>query len=116
MKELNKIKGDEGELQARNFLKKKGYKILGTNVKNNVGEIDIVAKHKKTIVFVEVKMRQTSQFGLPREAVTERKQAKIRGAAQLYLMQNNLLGSAIRFDVVDILDGEISHIEGAFDF
>lgn len=65
-------------------------------------------------MFVEVKFRQTDEFGLPREAVGIYKQNKIKKTATLYLQQNNLFEKQIRFDVVDILGDEITHIENAF--
>lgn len=103
-----------GEKQAKNFLIKNKYKILQTNYTCPVGEIDIVAKQKDVIVFVEVKTRTSTQFGLPRESVTPFKQNKIRRVATCYLKENMLLNSPVRFDVVDILEGNITHITNAF--
>ncbi len=109
--------GKTSEIIAANYLKEKGYKILATNYKNKIGEIDIIAKDKKTVVFVEVKARMTKAFGHPLEAVDERKQFKIRQVAQLFLMENKLTENSCRFDVVSILgyeDLKIEHIENAF--
>ena len=103
-----------GEKQAKNFLIKNKYKILKTNYTCPVGEIDIVAKQKDVIVFVEVKTRTSTQFGLPRESVTPFKQNKIRRVATCYLKENMLLNSPVRFDVIDILEGNITHITNAF--
>lgn len=111
------IFGKENEIIARNYLKKKKYKILECNYKNKVGEIDIIAKRKKYIVFVEVKARSSSAFGNPAEAVDERKQEKIRKVASLYLLKTKQPNANCRFDVVSILgndDAEICHIEDAF--
>lgn len=114
-KELNKVGGQTGEVIACNYLKKKKYKILEMNCRNRLGEIDIIAGHKKTIIFVEVKSRSTLAFGRPSEAVDMRKQNKIRGASQLYLIQNKLTENQCQFDVIEILDDEvINHIENAF--
>ena len=113
MKIFNKLKGDNGERIAQKFLKRKGYKILATNEKN-IGEIDIIARIKKVIVFVEVKYRSTDDFGQPREAVNKAKQAKIRRAALVYLSSHKLTGSEVRFDVIEILGDQISHLEGCF--
>lgn len=114
-KELNKVEGLTGEVIASNYLKKRKYKILETNYKNRLGEIDIIALQKKTIVFVEVKSRSTLAFGRPSEAVDARKQNKIRGVASLYLLQNKLTDSQVRFDVIEIIDNTIiNHIENAF--
>ena len=57
------ILGKRSEIIAMNFLKKKGYKILETNYKNSIGEIDIIAKDNDYIVFVEVKGRMSKKFG-----------------------------------------------------
>lgn len=111
---FNKVTGDSGEEVAYKYLKKKRYKILERNYRNPVGEIDIVAKFRDTIVFVEVKTRTSDYFGLPREAVDDYKQEKIRRVALGYLKHHRLMDSLIRFDVVEILDGKVTHIEDAF--
>ncbi len=114
MKEFNKIKGTLGEFKATDFLKKKKYKILQENYSNKIGEIDIVALQNKTLVFVEIKSRSTAKFGRPCEAVNKRKQQKIRKTALAYLIQHKIQDIPIRFDVIEVLDGEINHIENAF--
>lgn len=114
MKQLNYLKGKKQEAIAQNFLKKKGYKILESNFSTKIGEIDIVAKDKNVIVFVEVKYRTTDGFGLPREAVNSYKQNKIKKVATLYLKINKLEEKDIRFDVIDILGEDITHIQNAF--
>lgn len=106
--------GVDGEKMAREYLVKHKYKILDTNYSNTIGEIDIIAKYKKIIVFVEVKHRHSTQYGLPRESVTLYKQNKIRQVALAYLKYKNLINSPIRFDVIDILGDEITHIINAF--
>lgn len=87
-----KILGASGEQRAAEFLKEKGYKILGTNFSNKIGEIDIIAKDKEFVVFVEVKARSSKAFGLPSEAVNFHKQQKIRKVALSYLKSNKMLG------------------------
>lgn len=114
MKQFNYTKGKTGEELACEFLKKKKYKILEINYANSIGEIDIITTDKNTIVFVEVKFRQSAVFGLPMEAVDRRKQNKIRKTATVYLKQNSFFDKEIRFDVISILDEEITHIENAF--
>lgn len=108
--------GDAGEKQAQKYLKKQNYKIVETNYKNKIGEIDIIAFDKNThqLVFVEVKAKSSDFFGLPREMVDEKKQRKIKQVATAYLMKNNSLESDFRFDVIEILAGELTHIENAF--
>jgi putative endonuclease len=113
-KEYNSVYGAVGEFDASEYLRKKGYKILEKNYKNNFGEIDIIAMDKKTIVFVEVKMRATLKFGRPSEAVDERKQYKIRSVASFYLLRNRKSDSPCRFDVIEVVGNEINHIENAF--
>ena len=111
------IYGKTSEIIAANFLKKKGYKILAMNYKNRIGEIDIIAKDKKCIVFVEVKARLSKAFGHPLEAINEQKQWKVRKVAELFLSSNNLMNYPSRFDAISILgteDYEIEHIENAF--
>lgn len=108
------VLGVQGEVVAKQFLIKQKYKILETNYSNTIGEIDIIAKDKDTIVFVEVKARMSDRFGLPREAVTEYKQNKIRQVALGYLKHNGLLNRQVRFDCIDILNGKITHIKNCF--
>ena len=112
----NKIIGDMGEKLAQNYLKRKGYKILDCNFKNHIGEIDIVCfdKSTKTYVFVEVKTRNDLKYGLPREAVGIYKQNKIKTVAQSYMISHDIYNQKIRFDVVEIIDKDVTHIENAF--
>lgn len=111
---FKKVVGNKGEALAYSCIKKKGFKILETNFKNKIGEIDIIALDKETIVFIEVKYRNTALYGLPSEAVTKQKQNKIRKVAISYLQKKNLLERMCRFDVVSILNDEITYIENAF--
>lgn len=114
MKEKNIVCGVSGEINACQYLKDKKYIIEKTNFKTNVGEIDIVARKGRTIVFVEVKKRETLVYGRPSEAVDQRKQNKIRNTAQLYLLKNKLASSPVRFDVIELIGDKINHIENAF--
>lgn len=114
MKEFNHILGVQGETLATQYLTEKGYKILERNFSTKIGEIDIIANINDITVFVEVKDRQTKRFGMPREAITPYKQNKIRLVATQYLMKHNLFDSKIRFDCVEILGDNITHIENAF--
>ncbi|MDR3293194.1 MAG: YraN family protein [Clostridiales bacterium] len=109
-----KPEGIKGESSAEQYLIDKGYKILTKNFVSYVGEIDIVARDGKYIVFVEVKSRTSLKYGRPAEAVTSDKIRKIRRTAEFYLTKNHLYGSDVRFDVVEILGGEITHIVNAF--
>ncbi len=111
--------GARGEDMAVDFLKKKGYTILCRNYRCRSGEIDIVARKKKTLCFVEVKTRRTRNFGPPQEAVTQRKQYKIGRVAQDFLQRYSLENRPARFDVVavDFSTGDalIELIENAFE-
>jgi putative endonuclease len=77
--------GKEGEMLAKQFLKKKGYSILQENYRTPFGEIDIIAKEKDVLVFVEVKTRTDLAFGSPFEAVNQRKKEKIRKVASSFM-------------------------------
>lgn len=111
--------GATGESLAIRALKEKGYKILALNHRSKLGEIDIIAKEKGTLAFVEVKTRRTDGFGNPKKAVTPAKQRKISQVALDYLKQTGQTDQKARFDVVAIrlLRGhpEIEIIKNAFD-
>ena len=109
--------GKLGEELAVNYLTGKGYKILERNWHNTHNEIDIIAKDGQYLVIVEVKTRQTDEYGNPDIAVTKQKQRRLISAANSYIFRNHL-ELETRFDIVSIIfrDGEpiIEHIEDAF--
>lgn len=111
--------GQQAESAAVKFLKVQGYKIIRCNYKTKFGEIDIIAKDKNVICFVEVKARHSKLFGEPAEAVSVTKQRQISKAAICYLKENNLLECPARFDVVSLLcrrdQPEIDLIKDAFE-
>lgn len=113
-KRLDNVVGMKGEILATTYLKEHGYKILENNYKNKIGEIDIIARDKDFLCFIEVKARETAVFGLPREAVNYYKQEKIKKVAMYYICKNNLNNQPVRFDVIDILGNEITLIKNAF--
>ena len=114
-KQLNKVKGNIGESLAVNYLKKSKYVVLENNYKTNIGEIDIIAKDKENrIIFVEVKSKSTLKHGYPREMVTRQKQQKIKLVSEQYLRHKKIINSYIRFDVIEILGDNITHITNAF--
>ena len=94
--------GQAGEEYASELLKKNGYKILGRNFKCKIGEIDIIAKDRDTLVFVEVKARWSKKYGTPQEAVNSRKLYKIRRTGEYYLMTHPNSPRKLRIDVVAI--------------
>ena len=111
--------GKEGEKLAADFLKGQGYKIVRLNYKTKLGEIDIIARDKDTLCFIEVKTRQSDKFGLGQEAVSWRKQAQVSKTAIIYLKENKLLDKKARFDVVSALNSdkgfEFNLIKNAFE-
>ncbi len=94
--------GKYGEELAVSLLKEQGYKIIARNYKSQFGEIDIIARDKETICFVEVKTRRSERFGLPQEAVSSFKQRQIAKCALVFLKERGLLDKKARFDVVSI--------------
>jgi putative endonuclease len=94
--------GQWGEKQAAAFLKKAGYKILKMNFRCPLGEIDIIAREKKTLVFVEVKTRTSEDFAKPVEAITPHKMRRICNIARYYLKQPGLKDTDCRMDVVSV--------------
>ena len=114
MKENTVDIGKKHEQEAADYLKSLNYKILELNYKIlPIGEIDIIAKDKNTIVFVEVKYRKTKEFGTPAEFVTKSKQKKVIKTALCYIKQNKIKAD-IRFDIISICQAEIEHIKNAF--
>lgn len=112
--------GDRGEMIAAAYLVNKKYKILDKKARTAYGELDLIAKIKDTLVFVEVKTRSSKQFGLPEESVDERKQKQMIRLASSYFQKNSLDKIKMRFDVISILyngvnEPQIRHIENAFE-
>ncbi len=111
--------GEKGETLAAWYLKQNGYKIIEQNYRNQMGEIDIIAKEKKTIVFVEVKTRRSIRYGSPKWAVTPKKQRKISMVALYYLKTTKQSNAKARFDVVAIISNRdeprIEIVKNAFE-
>lgn len=118
MKDPRRRLGDAGEDLAAAALKKQGYKILERNFVAPLGEVDLIARQGKDLVFIEVKTRRHDRFGAPQEAVHPAKQHKLRRLAHYYLKQKRLGEVPVRFDVVGIIldeDGpKIEIIQNAF--
>lgn len=110
--------GAWGEDLAARYLRRQGVKILHRNYRTPVGEIDIIARDKKNLLFVEVKTRRSTVCGLPAEAVGPTKQRQILRTAEWFLQQSKLDKLQPRFDVVSVLgEGDqaaIEHIKDAF--
>ena len=114
------VTGKTGEGIASGFLTQNGYQILDVNYRCPIGEIDIVAREKGELVFVEVKTRKSSALGYPVQAVGTAKQKKMSQLALWYLRDKKVGDAPVRFDVVAILllpsGNDIRLIRNAFDF
>ncbi len=100
---VNKALGEKGERLAMWYLRLKGYKIIARNFSSPSGEIDLIAKDKDTLVFVEVRSKSSIEYGRPEETVDQRKQQKIKQTARYYLHQTHQEDIYCRFDVVAIV-------------
>jgi len=105
------------EQQAAEFLESEGYFILERNFRCKFGEIDIIARDGRYLVFVEVKYRTDLRAGEPLEAVDYRKQSRISRVADYYCMRHHIMQDApCRFDVVAVCGGEITLLRNAFEY
>jgi putative endonuclease len=111
--------GASGEDLACRHLEARGYRVVARNFRCRTGEIDVVARHEATTVFVEVKERLGTSHGQGLESVTLRKRQRLVRAARQYAAQAGLLESPLRFDVISIdwREGQpqLRHDENAFD-
>ena len=114
--------GPWGEALAAEYLRRKGYYIVTGNYRCRFGEIDLIARDRKTLVFVEVKLRKNADFAQAREFVDYRKQQRLRTTASMYLSRYPTTLRA-RFDVIEIYAPQgmdtkkpvINHLEDAFE-
>ena len=113
--ELGKI----GEKRTEDFLKAKGYRIIARNVHFSIGEIDLIAQVKKTLIFIEVKTRQSAAYCHPMEVVDKKKRQKIKQMAMQYYRDKKYAtkGFAVRFDIITLIwpEGEQPKIEHFID-
>lgn len=110
--------GDKAEVLSAEFLTRQGIKIIDKNYRSRFGEIDLIANHADTLVFVEVRYRRDTRFGQPFETVTRQKQKKLVNTALNYLQQHpKLAKKPCRFDIISVTSGEqpIEWIQNAFD-
>ena len=110
--------GHRGETAAISFVQTKGFTIIETNYKTKIAEIDIIAKDRDCICFIEVKTRRSLKKGLPKESITYSKQKKIIMGASIYLKEKKKMNSRVRFDVIEVLEKngsfDINLIKNAF--
>ena len=108
--ESTKSKGDTWELIAIKFLQNKWYQILDVNFKfKRFWEVDIIAKEKDLVIFIEVKYRNNLEYWLPEESITKSKLRKCKKTIEYYVLKNWLDFEKIRFDVITILKAETSY-------
>jgi putative endonuclease len=109
-------KGITGEKTARKYLKKHGLKIIEVNFRVKLGEIDIIAREKDTLVFVEVKSAMNTSFGNPLDWIPLWKQRRIIRVSQLYMLNKGLHDKTqVRYDVVGVdPDRNVCHVRDAF--
>lgn len=111
----NQKVGTQGETLAQEYLKKQGYKVLETNKRfSKFCEIDIIAKDKDTLVFVEVKTRSSEFCGSPLEAITKTKYENIKTGLFLYLQETEVKYKNYRIDAISVLlkpEIKINHLK-----
>lgn len=114
---LHNLLGNKGEMLAARYLAGEGFAILEYNWRSGHKEIDLIAKERDTLVFVEVKTRRNENYGDARETVTPQKMRNIVTAAEAYIKKKEI-DAPIRFDIVAIVGNgdthEIEHIKDAF--
>ena len=117
----SKTIGTLGENIAKNYLEKRGYKILETNYKTKIGEIDIIAQKGKNLVFIEVKTITTKENFLPEDKVNHRKKTKLINLVKFYLQEKKInFDIPLQIDVIGIKLGkdkesEIQHFENVIE-
>ncbi len=112
--------GRSAEALAEQWLQKKGYHILERNLRLGGGELDLIAQHHDTLVFIEVKGRRTTQFGGAPYAIDDRKKRQIIKLASYYLSRHGLSNQLCRFDVILITgtgqdSPKLTHLKQAFE-
>lgn len=114
--------GTWGEDRAAEYLRAQGYEIVDRNFRCRYGEVDIVAKTGRYLVFAEVKLRKSADYGFAREAVTYSKQQKLRTTALCWLQAHPPTRLQPRFDVLEVYAPQgtatvrptVNHLENAF--
>ena len=115
------LAGAWGEEKAAEFLRKRRYQLVASRYRTRFGEIDLIARDRNYLVFVEVKLRKSASFAQAREYVDRRKQDRLRLSAEMYLAEHPT-DLQPRFDVIEVYAPqgvntprpEINHLEDAF--
>ena len=107
--------GAQFEQRAALFFTQQGFEILDRNWQAGHREIDLVARKDDLVVFVEVKSSSNPNFGHPAERVDKTKIRHLGAAAQKYLIEKNIEGVDLRFDVVTFVGGQLEHFPSAFE-
>ena len=106
--------GADGEELVAAWYEANGYEVVERNWRCRDGELDLIVRRARMIVFCEVKTRTSDAFGLPAEAVTYEKRRRVRHLAARWLEDAPIRAIEIRFDVASVLGGDIEVLEGAF--
>jgi putative endonuclease len=106
--------GAYGEMLAARWYEARGYTVVARNWRCRDGEIDLIVRRGRSVVFCEVKTRSTDAFGAPVEAVGWRKQRKIRSLAAIWIDETGARPASIRFDVASVLRRQVEVFEAAF--
>ena len=114
VKRYNKIKGRRGERRAARYLKRRGYKIVCRNFKCPFGEVDIIARKGEVLAFTEVKTRLSDSFGAPSEAVNAARRRRYIQSARFYFAGREP-DCVVRFDIIEVTEEGVNHIENAFE-
>ena len=115
MTNRRRLLGAAGEEAVAAWYNREGYRVLDRNWRCAAGELDVVAGKGGVVVFCEVKTRSSTAFGVPAEAVTPTKQARLRHLAAQWLAEHRGSGyREVRFDVASVLAGQVEVLEGAF--
>lgn len=119
MTERNQRLGEAGERIASRYLEQQGYEVVDKNVRRQEGEIDLVALHGETLVFIEVKLRTSRKMGAAVQAVSPAKGGRLRGLAEAYSADHPELPANLRIDLVAIEltvggeVGQLNHVQNA---
>ena len=108
------LPGARAERRARRHYRLRGYRILGSNIRLAGVEVDLLCRRRGVVVFCEVKEKTTESYGDPLEMVDERKQARLRRAAEAWLAAQPAHDQVLRFDVIAVRQSGLERLENAF--